>query len=187
MLQSVQLKLGEFVSHTCCTCSALWFSQFLDASANLDAQMKEREQGTVIVETVFSYLCHWNLVLFTVQWYIYVCNILIRSVYGCISWYWCTTAGEQTRNHDNRNHILWSVLYIETWWVLLYVLDLRRLHSNSVSYWMPRLIKMREQTRNCSNRDHILLSVQLKLGEFSRSYMFHMFSTLKQSASGCLG
>ena len=45
----------------------------------------------------------------------------------------------------NRNHILWSVLYyIETWLVLSYVLDLRRLYSNSVSYRMTRLIVMHQ-------------------------------------------
>ena len=60
-------NLVSLVGHTCFTCSALWFSQFLDTSANIDAQMKEREQGTVIVETVFCYPCHWNLVSFIVH------------------------------------------------------------------------------------------------------------------------
>ena len=44
-----------------------------------------------------------------------------------------------------------------------------------------------ERTRNCANRDHIPWSVQLKLGEFSRSYLLYMFSTPIQSVCGCLG
>ena len=49
ILWSVQLKLGEFSrSYLLHMFSAL----ILDASADIDAQMKERQQGTVIVETV---------------------------------------------------------------------------------------------------------------------------------------
>ena len=43
-----------------------------------------------------------------------------------------------------------------------------------------------EQTMNRANRDHILWSVQLKLGEFSRSYLLYMFSTPIQSLNSLI-
>ena len=49
-----------------------------------------------------------------------------------------------------------------------------------------RYTNLGEQTRNRANRDHILWAVQLKPGEFSRSYLLHMFSTLIQQVCGCL-
>ena len=60
----VILKLGEFSRSYLLH---MFSTQFLDASANIDAQMKKREQGTVIVETVFCYLRHLNLVSFIVH------------------------------------------------------------------------------------------------------------------------
>ena len=62
--------------------------EFTVASADIDAQMQESKQGTMMIETVF---CG--------RYYI----ILLKL-------------GE-----------------------LSYMVDLRRLHYNSVSYWMPRL------------------------------------------------
>ena len=53
ILWSVQLKLGEFSRSIFFICSALRFSQFMDASTDLDAPMQESKQGTVIIERVF--------------------------------------------------------------------------------------------------------------------------------------
>ena len=73
-----------------------------------------------------------------------------------------TNLGEQTRNHANRDHILWSVQLKPG----EFSRSSRVQHSDSVSFWMPRLILTQgEKTRNRDSRDRILLPVPFKLGE----------------------
>ena len=52
------LKLGEFSQSYLLYMFSTPIQSVSGCLADIDTQMKEREQGTVIVETVFCYLCH---------------------------------------------------------------------------------------------------------------------------------
>ena len=75
-LRYIILKLGEFrwSYSTCFTCSALRFSQFLEASADIDNEGERTRNRDSRDHS-----------LLPVPLTMYVCNILIQSVYGCLS------------------------------------------------------------------------------------------------------
>ena len=86
--QRGNLNLVSFIVHSRFTCAPFWF---LNASADIDTQVEQSEQGTVSVETTFCNQCILNLVSF-----------IVHSWFTCVLFWFLDTSDTQIQQSEQR-------------------------------------------------------------------------------------
>ena len=121
----------------------------------------------MIVETVFCYLCP------CISLYMLDLRASLSNLFSLCD----ASADIDVPMQESKQ----GTVIMETSFIIIGRVDIEGSKSNvTMNAWLPRA------SYPCGNFSEVCaIYIILKLGEFSRSYLLHMFSTLIQSVSGC--